>query len=101
MILAGPYNKAGLTYAAGLAHDPENEDLNDGWRRATDAFDMRTVPVEVQESVARAEADPELMAIVAEPVICQLMSSTAAQLKNAGVATAKVLKLVDAGLILA
>ena len=103
----GLYHKACMAFEAGLTHDPENEELKGGLRRASDAFDMQPVGVEMQERVARAVADPGLRAITTDPVIRQLLSqcpsdplAVAAYLRNAGVAAAKVQKLVDAGLLM-
>ena len=61
---------------------------------------------ERKEMVDQLSADPELMAIRADPLFQQLLvecssnpGALAAHMKNAGVAAAKVQKLVDAGLI--
>ena len=94
-----------MTYEAGLAHDPENEELKYGLRRASDEFDKIPSVDEMNEMIARAVTDPELRAIMADPVIRQLIDEcsnpgeVAAHLKNAGVAAAKVRKLVDYGMI--
>jgi stress-induced-phosphoprotein 1 len=62
---------------------------------------------EMKEKLARAKEDPELMAILNDPVIERLFSecstnpaATATHLKNSGVAAAKVQKLVDCGVIM-
>ena len=90
----------------GLTHDPENEDLKDGERRALDGFNKCLLGDEMEEKLARARADPELVAIMTDPVIQQLLcgcssspGAAAAHFKNAGVAAAKVQMLVDAGLM--
>jgi len=56
--------------------------------------------------VAQMAVDPELVAVMTDPVIQQLLSecstnssAAATHLKNSGVAAAKVQKLVDSGMI--
>lgn len=96
-----------MTYRVGLAHEPDNEELKDELRRALDKHDRNPMDDEAEARVARMAADPEIVAILSDPVIIQQMlcegSSSpgldAACLKIAGVAAAKVQKLVDAGLI--
>ena len=96
-----------MTYMAGLEHDPQNEDLKDGLRRAAD--ELKKVPSNdvANEVIERANADPELMTILNDPVILQLITecasnppAAAAHLKNAGVAAATVQKLIDCGVIM-
>jgi stress-induced-phosphoprotein 1 len=65
----GPYKAAYNTYLAGLAHDPDNEDLTDGLRRALDAFGKSPQGVGKKEEAERAMADPEIRAIMSDPVI--------------------------------
>ena len=59
-----------------------------------------------KEFMERANSDPELMVILSDPVILRLLDESsakpgvdAARLQKAGVAAAKVQKLVDARLI--
>ena len=71
-------------------------------------FNLRryTMGDEMKETLARARADPELVAIGNDPVIQQLLyecssspSTAAAYLKNAGVPAATVQKLEDCGML--
>jgi stress-induced-phosphoprotein 1 len=55
----GPYNKAGLTYRAGIVHEPQNQELMDGLRRAIDAFAKGAQGAKANELLAQAQADPE------------------------------------------
>jgi hypothetical protein len=43
----GPWYKASLTYRAGLTHDPDNLELEDGLRRALDA--LNKIPIDDEE----------------------------------------------------
>jgi stress-induced-phosphoprotein 1 len=100
----GPKYKAGLTYMAGLEHEPKNEELKDGARRAAGELD-KPMGDEGREMYARMMEDPEVVAIMSDPVILKLLNESdpataAAHLKNAGVAAAKVQMLVDAGFII-
>ena len=103
----GPYTKAGLTYKAGLTHDPENEELKDGERRALDEVNKVVMSDEINfERIARMVADPELVDIMSDPVILRLLTecssnpaAAAAYLKNAGVPAAKVQKLEESGML--
>lgn len=52
--VTGPYNQASLTYKAGLEHDPENEDLQDGQRRALEGFGKSPVGAEEMDRVLLA-----------------------------------------------
>ena len=64
----GPYIKATATYRAGVAHDPENEELTKGLRRALDAFGKTSISAEGQELLERAMAHPEFLALLSDPV---------------------------------
>jgi len=57
----GPNKKALRTYEAGAAHDPENEELNNGLRRA-----------EKELLELHATTCPELKAILSDPVKRQM-----------------------------
>ena len=104
----GPYNTADLTFKAGLAHVPESEHLKDGQRMAARAMDeIKDSPkvLEARRQVARAIADPELAALMSDPVLSQVILDTyanpaaaAAHVKNPEVA-AKVRRLFEAGLM--
>jgi len=105
----GPHNKAAVTYEKGLEHDPENEDLKDGRRRAGDEIKkdpqaaMAGLRDKTQGILEGRHA--ELRAIMFDPAVLQVATdlkanpaAAAAQMKNPEVA-AKVQKLVDAGII--
>ena len=107
----GPYIKAAMTYEEGLEHDPENEELKDGLRRARAGIKkepraaMAVLNDTMKGLLEGGEEDPELHAIMFDPVILQVVSdfkanpmAAAAQMKKPEVA-AKVQKLVDAGII--
>jgi stress-induced-phosphoprotein 1 len=94
-----------LTYKAGLAHDPENEELKDGLRRTVTAGN--TAPMVDKDNIfyQRCCADPELMAVISDTVISQVLFdlsssnrlAVAAHLQNPEVA-AKLQKLFHSGL---
>jgi hypothetical protein len=95
-----------MTYRVGLTHDRENEDLRNGVRCALDELNKRPDSGETEARVARMAADPELWAILSDPVILQLISNcssnfaaAAEHLKDAGVSAAKVQKIVDSGIL--
>jgi stress-induced-phosphoprotein 1 len=112
----GPYNKATVTYIRGLTHDPENAELKDGSRRATDAYNKTPEGEQANErlSMSRAVmADPEVDAIMTDPAMLQVLhdlntnpAAAAAHMRNPAAAAhmknpetaAKVQKLVDSGL---
>ena len=91
---------------AGLEHDPENEELKDGRRRATDELEEHSQNDEAKAKFARAMADPELRALLSDPVMEQLLldfdknpsaAAAVALMKNPELA-AKLQKLADAGM---
>ena len=92
-----------MTFPAGLTHDPENEDLKDGWRRASAEVEKLIQGDDWKEVLGQAVADPEVRAIMTDPVIQQLLSectsNPAAAAAHLRVAAAKVQKLVDAGIL--
>ena len=114
----GPYIKALMTYTEGVEHDPENEELNDGLRRARAGIKkdpqaaIAVLRVQSKGILERTGADPEhdgfdpeIHAIMFDPVVMQDMidfeenpAAAAAQMRKPEVA-ATVQKLVDAGLI--
>ena len=105
-MIPGPYNTAAMSYLAGLEHDPGNAELEDGRRCAMDEVEKSPLGAEATENVARARADPELAAILADPVMERLLvdltsdpaALAATRMKGPEVA-AKVQKLIDAGII--
>jgi len=100
-----PYNKAGLTYRAGLAHDSENQELKNGLRRAVDAFEKSTLGVGANELLEQAQADPQVDAILSDPAMQQVVidivrnaNAATSHMQNPEVA-AKVRKLAAKGIL--
>ena len=98
----GPYSQALLTYRAGLQHNPEGEELEDGERRAMDGIDKSGMSDRLKKIV---KGDPELGAVMHDPAIMQVLGDlhsnpevAAALMKNPEVA-AKVRKLMDSGIL--
>ena len=105
---AWPCNTALETYGAGLVHDPDNEQLKLGKRRAIDAMKKTPAGVEMgNDGVERSAlimANPELRAILSDPAVIQFLedlasSPAAATVKNRWNSEmfAKVQKLIDGG----
>ena len=100
----GPYKTAFVTYRKGLEHDPENEELKDGERRARDALEQMPQDDAVKEMLERVMMDPEINDIMSDPAMSPVLAefhnpaALAAHMKNPELA-AKVQKLVDAGML--
>ena len=103
------FDKALETYQAGLAHDPNNEELKDGLRRAMVEIQKGSTgqvsEEEMKERQARAMADPEIQNILQDPVMRQVLNdfgtdpkAAAEHQKNPAV-MAKVQKLINAGVV--
>ena len=103
------YSKARETYEAGLARDPDNAELREGLVRTVQALNRLTrgegSEEERRQTQERALADPEIQAILTDPVMRQVLRDmeedpAAAQkhLANAQIA-AKFEKLVTAGIV--
>lgn len=103
------YEKALDTYEKGLTHDPENEELKEGRMRCFQAINRITMgqasEEELKERQAKAMADPEIQALLMDPVMRNVLNDfqsdpKAAQhhLRNSSI-MAKVSKLVAAGII--
>ena len=104
------YDKALATYEAGLKHDADSEELAEGVRRCVAAINRVAHGIgesedELRERQAKAMADPEVQAILIDPIMRQVLDDfqtdpNAAQkhLKNPGI-HAKITKLVSAGII--
>ena len=71
------YDKALETYQAGLAKDPENEELKDGLRRTMIEIQRgqtgQVDEAEMKERQARAMQDPEIQNILQDPVMRQVL----------------------------
>lgn len=103
------YDKAVITYRQGLEFDPENQELKEGMERCFDALGRfasgQASEDEVKERQARSMADPEVQALLKDPVMQNVLRDfqedpRAAQvhLKNPGI-MAKLNKLIAAGII--
>jgi len=103
------YDKALATYQAGLAQEPDSEELRDGVARCSEQIGRaargQLSEEELKERQARAMADPEIQMILTDPVMRQVLSDfqsdpKAAQhhTQNPGI-MAKLQKLVNAGIL--
>ncbi|KAL6773689.1 HOP1 [Auxenochlorella protothecoides x Auxenochlorella symbiontica] len=103
------YAKARATYEEGLTHDPHSAELKEGLIRTIQAINKMTrgegTDAERKQQQERAMADPEIQAILTDPVMRQVLrdmeeNPAAAQkhLANVQVA-AKFEKLVEAGIV--
>lgn len=103
------YDKALLTYQAGLKVEPDNEELKDGVSRclaSIQKFNRGDADAdEVAERQAKAMADPEVQAILTDPVMRQVLAdfqddpAAAARHSAQPEVMAKIQKLVAAGLV--
>lgn len=103
------FDKAMETYKLGLEQDPSNEELRAGLQRCVQKINMGNSGMlseeEQKERQAHAMADPEIQAILTDPVMRQVLQDfqenpKAAQehTKNPGI-MAKIQKLVNAGIV--
>lgn len=103
------YDKALAAYQLGLEHDAGSEELKEGVRRCIDQINKvsrgEVTEDELKERQERAMADPDVQAILTDPVMRQVLNDfqndpKAAQhhTKNAGV-MAKLQKLINAGIV--
>mmetsp|Transcript_69186 Transcript_69186/g.218860 ORF Transcript_69186/g.218860 Transcript_69186/m.218860 type:complete len:297 (+) Transcript_69186:125-1015(+) len=103
------YDKAMETYQAGLAKDPESDELKDGIQRCIQQLNRvargDVSEEEAKERQAKGMADPEIQGILQDPIMRQVLQDfqenpKAAQehTKNPGV-MAKLQKLINAGII--
>lgn len=104
------YDKALETYRAGLAVEPDNAELKEGMNRCVAAIRSFSAPggatdAEVAERQQRALADPEVQAILQDPVIRQVLQDfqedPEAARRHAAQpeVMAKIEKLVAAGIV--
>jgi stress-induced-phosphoprotein 1 len=104
--LSKEYHKAMETYNKGLELDPENAELREGLQRTVMKINAANATGEVdKDRAARAMADPEIQAILADPMVNQAlrdMQSNPAEaariMKDPSIA-GKVEKLVAAGVL--
>lgn len=105
------YTKAMKTYEDGLKHDPESQELKDGLKRCVMAINAQNSGAEEmteeerQQRQERAMADPEIQAILTDPVMRNVLRdmqedpmSAQKHLADATVA-AKFEKLVASGIV--
>lgn len=103
------YDKALETYQAGLAKDPENEELRDGLRRTMIEIQRgqtgQVDEAEMKERQARAMQDPEIQNILQDPVMRQVLQDmstdprAAAEHQKNPMVMAKIQKLINAGIV--
>jgi hypothetical protein len=102
-------DKALAAYEAGLAHEPESEELKEGVRRCVQQINKgargELSEEEAAERRERAMADPEIQLILTDPIMRQVLNDfaenpKAAQhhTKNADI-MAKLQKLIAAGIV--
>ena len=105
------YAKAMQTYEDGLKHDPESQELKDGLKRCVIAINTQNSGAEEmteeerQQRQERAMADPEIQAILTDPIMRNVLRdmqedpmSAQKHLADATVA-AKFEKLVASGIV--
>lgn len=103
------FDKAMETYEAGLRHDPDNAELQDGMRRCIEGINKvnrgDVTEAELKERQAKAMADPEVQSILTDPVMRQVLrdmqedpSSAQKHLAHPDISR-KIEKLVAAGIV--
>ena len=103
------YDEAVETYNEGLKHDPNNEELKDGLRRChmeiNKAATGQLSEQELKERQERAMQNPEIQAILTDPVMRQVLEDMSTNPKAAAehqknpMIMAKVQKLISAGIV--
>lgn len=103
------YDEAVETYNEGLKHDPNNEELKDGLRRChmeiNKAATGQLSEQELKERQERAMQNPEIQAILTDPVMRQVLEdmstnpTAAAEHQKNPMIMAKVQKLISAGIV--
>lgn len=103
------YDDAMTTYSEGLKHDPTNEELRDGLRRCQEQISRgATGQLSEEEMRARQEramANPEIQAILSDPIMRQVLQDMSTDPKAAAehqknpMIMAKVQKLINAGIV--
>ncbi|XP_039056923.1 hsp70-Hsp90 organizing protein 3-like [Hibiscus syriacus] len=103
------YDKALETYQEGLKHDPNNQELLDGFRRCVEQINKASrgdfTPEELKERQAKAMQDPEIQNILSDPVMRRVLidlqenqNEAQEHMKNPRVMN-KIKKLVIAGIV--
>ena len=97
------------TYQAGLAKDPENEELKDGLRRTMIEIQRgqtgQVDEAEMKQRQERAMQDPEIQNILSDPVMRQVLNDmstdprAAAEHQKNPMVMAKIQKLINAGIV--
>ena len=103
------YDDAMTTYSEGLKHDPTNEELRDGLRRCQEQISRgasgQLSEEEMKARQERAMANPEIQAILSDPVMRQVLQDMSTDPKAAAehqknpMIMAKVQKLINAGIV--
>ena len=103
------YDDAVETYTEGLKHDPNNEELKDGLRRCHEQINRGAMgqlsEEEMKARQERAMANPEIQAILTDPVMRQVLQDMSTDPKAAAehqknpMIMAKVQKLINAGIV--
>jgi len=103
------YDDALTTYSEGLKYDATNEELRDGIRRCQEQISRgATGQLSEEEMRARQEramANPEIQAILSDPVMRQVLQDMSTDPKAAAehqknpIIMAKVQKLINAGIV--
>ncbi len=104
LIVCGAY-QALETYKAGLALDKDNEECKDGLQRTIEKISQSQGGEMDQERAAKAMADPEIQAIMMDPIVRQTLSDMSTDPRAAQKAmadpymAAKISKLIAAGVV--
>lgn len=99
------YNKAMDAFKAGLEVDEANPDCQEGYGRTVMKIQAASTGEVDQEQVARAAADPEIQAILRDPVVNQVLQdlqsdpAAGAKVMKDPVMSAKINKLIAAGIL--
>lgn len=103
------YDKAMETYQLGLKYDPSNEELRDGVARCVDMINKgnrgEMSEEDMKQRQERAMSDPEIQAILQDPIMRQVLQDfqenpkAAQQHAKQPDIMAKIQKLVNAGIV--
>lgn len=99
------YDKALEAYDKGMKLDPSNTEMEEGTRRVMEAISKQRQGATTQEAREQAMKNPEIVAILQDPVMNQILQdmqnnpkAIQEHLKNPMI-NAKFQKLVNAGII--
>ncbi len=99
------YKKAMESFRQGLELDPENEECKEGLKKVSVAVSSTGDERDLKERQQRAFEDPEIRAIMQDPVMIQVLrdmstdSKAAAKHMSDPKVAAKIEKLVAAGIV--